>query len=114
MLTFRVAFAGEIIASLAKHIGFQVLSKDGKLLRHIPLPPTECNSLFAPEAIAVDLNDNILLVDSMRNCLLVFAGDDGHLIAECARESLCNPYGIAVDRMGRIIISDSSNKIKVF
>ena len=91
-----------------------MLSKDGKQLRKIALPLTERNSVFAPEAIAVDSSDNILLVDSMRNCLLVFSAEDGHLIAECARDSLCNPYGVAVDRMGRIVISDSSNQIKVF
>lgn len=100
--------------SLAKDGGFQVLNKDGKLLRSITLPSTERNNVFAPEAIAVDSSDNILLVDSMRNCLLIFSSEDGHLIAECARDSLCNPYGVAVDRMGRVIISDSSNQIKVF
>ena len=89
-----------------------MLNKDGKLHRNITLPVTE--SVFAPEATAVGSSDNILLVDSMRNCLLVFSAEDGHLIAECARDSLCNPYGVAVDRMGRIVISDSSNQIKVF
>ena len=103
---------GEIVVSLAKDGVFQVLNKVGKLQRNITLPVTE--SVFAPEAIAVDSSDNILLVDSMRNCLLVFPAEDGHLIAECARDSLCNPYGVAVDRMGRIVISDSSNQIKVF
>lgn len=99
---------------LAKDGGFQVLSNDGKPLRKIPLPFAKCNKVFAPEAIALDSNDNILIVDSMRNCLLVFSPEDGHLIAECARDSLCNPYGVAVDRTGRIIISDSSNQIKFF
>ena len=99
---------------LAKDAVFQVFSKDGKPLRNIPLPFSKCNKVFAPEAIAVDFNDNILIVDSMRNCLLVFSAEDGHLIAECARESLCNPYGVAVDRAGRVIISDSSNQIKFF
>ena len=99
---------------LAKDGVFQVFSKDGKPLRNIPLLFTKCNKVFAPEAIAVDFNDNILIVDSMRNCLLVFSAEDGHLIAECARESLCNPYGVAVDRAGRVIISDSSNQIKFF
>lgn len=99
---------------LAKDGGFHVLSKDGKSLRNISLPFTKCNKVFAPEAITVDSNDNILMVDSMRNCLLVFSAEDGHLIAECARESLCNPYGVAVDRAGRVIISDSSNQIKFF
>ena len=103
---------GEIVVSLAKDGVFQVLNKDGKLQRNITLPVTE--TVFAPEAIAVDSSDNILLVDSMRNCLLVFSAEDGHLIAEVARDSLCNPYGVAVDRMGRIVISDSSNQIKVF
>lgn len=105
---------GEIIVSLAKDVGFRVLNKDGNLLREIKLPLEERNSLFATEAIALDLNDNIVMVDSMRNCLLIFAAEDGHLIAECARDSLCNPLGVAVDRMGRLIISDSSNQIKVF
>ena len=105
---------GEIVVSLEKDDGFQVLSKDGKLLRNIALPFTERNNVFAPEAIAVDSSDNILLVDSMRNCLMVFSPDDGHLMAECARDSLCNPYGVAVNRMGCIVISDSSNQIKVF
>ena len=82
------------------------------MLQNIPLRSTECNDLFAPEAIAVDLSDNILLVDSFRSCLLIFARDDSHLIAECARDNLRNR--IAVDRMGQVIISDSSNKIKVF
>ena len=56
----------------------------------------------------------ILLVDSTKNSLLVFSADDGHLIAECAREGLCNPCGIAVDLMGRILKADASNQIKVF
>ena len=114
MLTISVlVISGEIVVSLAKDGVFQVLSKDGKLQRNITLLVTESN-VFVPEAIAVDSNDNILLVDSMRNCLLVFSAEDGHLIAECARDSLCNPYGVAVDRLGRIVISDSSNQIKVF
>lgn len=99
---------------LAKDGGFQVLSKDGKKLRSIATPFTKCNKVFAPEAIALDSNGNILIVDSMRNCLLVFSAEDGNLIAECARDSLCNPYGVAVDKAGRVIISDSSNQIKFF
>ena len=102
------------MASLANDGGFQVVSKHGKPLRHIPLPFTKSNKVFAPEAITVDSNDNILIVDSMRNCLLAFSAEDGNLIAECARESLCNPYGVAVDRVGRVIITDSSNQIKIF
>ena len=105
---------GEIVVSLSNDGGFQVLSKDGKPSRNIPLPFTKYNKVFAPESIAVDSNDNILLVDSMSNCLLVFSAEDGHVIAECARDSLCNPYGVAVDRVGRVIISDSSNQIKIF
>ena len=110
---FFLCRKGEIVVSLAKDGGFQVLNKEGKLLRNIALSFTERN-VFAPEAIAVDHSGNILLVDSMKNCLLVFSAEDGHLIAECARDSLCNPYGVAVDRMGRIVITDSSNQIKVF
>ena len=102
------------MASLANDSGFQVLREDGKPLRNIPLPFPKSNKIFAPEAIAVDSNDNILIVDSMRNCLLVFCGEDGHLIAECARDSLCNPFGVVVDTNGRVIITDSSNQIKIF
>ena len=102
------------MASLENDGGFRVLSKDGKPLRKISLPFPKSNKVFSPEAITVDSNDNILVVDSMRNCLLVFSGDDGHLIAECARDSLCNPFGVAVDRAGRVIITDSSNQIKIF
>lgn len=105
---------GEIVVSLVNDGALQVLSTDGKPLRHIPLPFTKSSKVFAPEAITVDSNDNILMADSMRNCLLVFSGEDGHLIAECARESLCNPYGVAVDRVGRVIMTDSSNQIKIF
>ena len=84
-------------------------------MRSIPLPFPKSNKIFAPEAIAVDSNNNTLIVDSMRNCLLVFCGEDGHLIAECARDSLvCNPFGVVVDRNGRVIITDSSNQIKIF
>lgn len=102
------------MASLANDGGFQVLNQDGKPTRNIPLPFPKSNKVFAPEALTVDSNDNILMVDSMRNCLLVFSAEDGHLIAECARDSLCNPFGVAVDRTGRVIITDSSNQIKIF
>ena len=101
------------MVSVAKGAGFKVFTRDGSMVRNIALPFTELN-LLTPEAIAIDSNDNILLVDSMKNSLLVFSADDGHLIAECAREGLCNPCGVAVDLMGRILIADASNQIQVF
>ncbi|XP_022777563.1 protein wech-like [Stylophora pistillata] len=105
---------GEIVTSLVNDGALQVLSTDGKPLRHISLPFSKSDKVFAPGAITVDSNDNMLMADGMRNCLLVFSGEDGHLIAECARESLCKPYGVAVDRVGRVIMTDSSNQIKIF
>ena len=101
------------MVSMAKDAGFKVFERDGSMVRNIALPFTERN-LLTPEAIAVDNNDNILLVDSMKNSLLVFSAEDGHLIVECTRGGLCNPCGVAVDLMGRILIADDSNQIKVF
>lgn len=101
------------MVSMAKDAGFKVFKRDGSMVRNIALFFTEL-TVLTPEAIAVDNNDNILLVDSMKNSLLVFSAEDGHLIAECARRGLCNPCGVAVDFMGRILIADGSDQIKVF
>lgn len=67
------------------------------------------NKVFVFEVIVFDFNDNILIVDSMRNCLLVFLGEDGYFIVECVWESFCNLYGVVLDRVGRVIIFDFLN-----
>ena len=108
-----IYFEGDVIVALANDGVFQVFSKDGKPLRRIAFPCSESHSIVAPEAMAVDNSDNILVVDSVKNCLLVFS-EDGELRVDCTSEHLCNPFGVAVDETGRVLVTDSSNQIKIF
>ena len=110
--------AGEVIVALANDGGFQVFTQEGKLLRRINLQQTgalgeDAHAFFVPEAIAVDSEDNIFATDSNSNSLTIFS-PEGNFLAQLGKPSLRNPFGVALDRLGRVVASDSSDQVKIF
>ena len=103
--------------ALANDGGFQLFTQEGRPLRRIKLQQKElsgeASNFFVPEALAVDSADNMFAVDSNSNCLIVFSKEGG-VLARFAQQNLDRPFGVAVDRLGRVVVTDSSNQLKIF
>lgn len=108
---------GEVIVALANDGGFQLFTQEGRPLRRIKLQQKElsgeASNFFVPEALAVDSADNMFAVDSNSNRLIVFSKEGG-VLARFAQQNLDRPFGVAVDRLGRVVVTDSSNQVKIF
>ncbi|EDO33992.1 predicted protein [Nematostella vectensis] len=105
---------GEVIVALANSGVLQVLDSDMNLIRQFAINEKGTNgNLFTTDALACDASDNILAIDGYNDYILVL-GQDGSVLARCAMGNLNSPCGIAVDAMGRVVISDASENVKIF
>ena len=87
----------------------------GKFVRRIGKEGTEVGDFQAPSSICIDLSDNVYVTDYKYGCVMVF-DPRGQFVMQfgSSRDSrpefqFVKPMGIAVDREGRVFVSNSGN-----
>jgi len=76
------------------------------------------DQLSGPEDVAVNVNNQLLVADNHKHCIVIFTLD-GHSVGKFGIEGsnqgqLFSPYSLATDENGCILVGDHNHRVSVF